>query len=456
MAKFCERCGNWMEDSDVFCQKCGAAYQKPQQAPFQPQPPAYTPPRQTAYPPQQPPYKPAQYGGAYAPPQKKRTGLITGIAIGASVLVIAAVGITWAALSKGGGQKTDLPIATATATPAPVEGVELIPFPDELKVDKGSVNVHCTYTPPEYIIPANYRSLDAVITIKCYTDTGSTKLLVSAEIPEFTQKYEQMVDVSRAETTLKIHPPLLENAARSLNSSRDAQLVVNVKDLNSGKIVVQDTKPVKLYSRYDMQWEGKDGAPFYENILAWMTPEAPEIDQMLRLSADSLGELTGGGMDFIVGYQEVKGLSHAQITYAQTCAMMHTMAAKFNVKYIMAPFSATSSDLQSIKTPAEVLNNAGGLCIETALTMASAIERTNMHAVIILLPGHAQVAVETWYGSGEYLLVETTALSAAASGNFDDVVVYLDKGQWKQYLTQPGYAAIDCDLAEKLNIKSID
>jgi hypothetical protein len=265
-----------------------------------------------------------------------------------------------------------------------------------------------------------------------------------------------MIDVSRAETDLKIHPPLLEDAAKSLGTSKDAQLIVTVTDQNSGKVIVQDTNPIKLYSRFDMQWQSEDGTPYYENILAWVTPEAPEIDQMLRLSADSLSELTNGKLDSIIGYQEVDGLTHEQVTAYQVCAMMYTLAAKYNVKYIMAPFSSTSSDLQSIKTPSEVINGAGGLCVETAVTMASAIERTNMHAVIILLPGHAQVAVETWAGSGDYFLIETTALDSAAAKSFDKVVYVLTKDDWKKYLSQDGYVAIDCDLAEKLNIKSID
>jgi hypothetical protein len=456
MAKFCEHCGNWMEDADVFCQKCGASSQPAQQPSPPAQPPVY--PQQPMYPPQQPsPYGPAQYGTAYAPLQKKKSGAKAAVAIISAVLVVAAGGITWALVSHGGGQITG---ANVTAS-APPSTVDLIPFPDGLKVDKGNVVVHCAYTPPEYIIPSNYRSMDAIIKMSCYTDTGSTKLMVSVEIPEFTQKYEQMIDVSRAETELSIHPPLLENAATTLTSSKDAQLVVSVKDLNSGKIVLQDTKPVKLYSRYDMQWEGKDGTPYYENILAWVTPEAQEIDQMLRLSADSLSEITKGGMDSIVGYQEISGLTHTQITAYQVAAMMYTMASKYQVKYIMAPFSATGSSLQSIKTPSQVLNNASGLCIETAVTMASAIQRTNMHAVIILSPGHAQVAVETWLGSGDYLLIETTALSDAAGALTDrnkwgNVIMALTKDDWEQGLAKEGYVAIDCDLAEMLNIKSID
>jgi len=444
MAKFCEGCGHPLEEDACFCNICGRAVQQ--------QPPVY-PPQQPYYPPQAPSRPYAAVGAAYPPAQKKKpgTGLIVGLILGGAAIVAAAV-MGVALLGRGGSQKV---VAGPTAT-AKASGLQLILFPDALKADSKNVTVHCTYTPPATIIPANYRSMDSVITLKCSTDSGTTRLLVTVEIPEFTQKYQQMIDVSRAETDLKIHPPLLEDAAKSLGTSKDAQLIVTVTDQNSGKVIVQDTNPIKLYSRFDMQWQSEDGTPYYENILAWVTPEAPEIDQMLRLSADSLSELTNGKLDSIIGYQEVDGLTHEQVTAYQVCAMMYTLAAKYNVKYIMAPFSSTSSDLQSIKTPSEVINGAGGLCVETAVTMASAIERTNMHAVIILLPGHAQVAVETWAGSGDYFLIETTALDSAAAKSFDKVVYVLTKDDWKKYLSQDGYVAIDCDLAEKLNIKSID
>jgi hypothetical protein len=209
-----------------------------------------------------------------------------------------------------------------------------------------------------------------------------------------------------------------------------------------------------------MQWAGKDGTPYNENILAWVTPEAPEIDTLLRDSADSANALWG--LNSIVGYQDPgNGWTESQITYAQVSAMMYTLANTYNVKYISASFSSTGSDLQSIKTPAQVIDNAAGLCVETTVTMASAIQRTGMHAVILILPTHAQVAVETWAGSGEYFLIETTALDAAhdalaTPANWDYVIAYKTKDEWTQYLTQNNVVAIDCALAESLHIQSID
>ncbi len=459
MARFCEKCGHPLSDTMSFCEKCGhrvtascktcgaaiaggerfcprcgspagAAAQQPVQAP---QGTGYAVrPNQAA----------AGQAGPVVPkvPKKRRTGLFWGLGLGAAAVIAAIV------ILAGAG-------AAYVFWPKPVE---LNPFPEELKIDPAVVKANCDYKYHEEIIPANYRSMDYVVYMQCWTDRGRTKLMVTAEIPEFTQKFEQMVEVSRAETELIIHPPLLDHAAKLLKTSKEAQLVVTVTDMNTGRIIRQDTNKIKLYSRNDILWAGADGTPYSENILAWVTPEASEIDKMLRDSADSFNELTGGAIDSIVGYQEIKGLSHEQITAYQVCAMMYTLANKYQVKYVMAPFSATSPEMQSVKTPAQVIETKGGLCVETAVTMASAIQRTGMHAVIILLPGHAQVAVETWRNSGEYILIETTALDTANRGEFEGVVSLLSKDEWEKYLGRDGYVIIDCALAEKLNIKSID
>jgi hypothetical protein len=431
-----------------FCHQCGRSVAGPAAEPAAVSPTASQPPvYPVAYPPQ-PVIKTA----------RKKTGLIIGISAGVLVLILTVVGVS--ALLKSLRETTATTTTAATETSAATTrretGVALIPFPDELS-PKTDVNIACVYQAVDVIIPANYRSLDSVVKLQCWTDQGQADILISVEIPGLTQKYEQKLSVSRLETEVIIRPPLLPDVAKTLNSSRDGQLNIVVTDLDKNRIVVQDARPVKIYSRYDMQWQDSNGTPYYENILAWVTPEAEEIRTFLRLAAEACDELTEGELKSIVGYQPVADWYQEEITYVQVACMMHALAAKLNVTYIMAPFSSTSTDLQRIATPAQVINTAGGLCVETAVTLASAIQATNMHAVLLLLPGHMQVAVETWYDSGRYFLIETTALSAAAEQNFDLVIDYtMTQEDWEYYLIDSQVIVIDCDLAEQLQIKSID
>ncbi len=429
MSRYCRHCGAELDEGQPFCHVCG------------------------------------QPVAAVQPVVKKsKKGLV--IVVGAVVLVVLvsvlAGTLLKQALANRGQEtsRTTRPTTTAATSKqtsqTSAKQLELIPFPQELMLGR-STTVACNVKVPEVIIPANYRSLDYVVYLQCWTDWGTSDVLVSVEIPGFSQKYEQKIAVSRLETEISIRPPLLPDAASQLNSSKEAQIVLSVRDLTSDTLVLQESRPVKLYSRYDMQWIDANGTPYYENILAWVTPEAEEIRTLLRLAADSVNELTEGALNAIVGYQSVPGFSDEQVTYVQVISMMHALSAKLNVKYLMAPFSATSTELQRVATPAQVIQSAGGLCAETAVTIASAIQATDMHAVLIILPGHMQVAVETWRGSGAYFLIETTALDAVLEGNFDAVVDYdMDTAAWNQYLSGDGMIAIDCDLAGQLGILAID
>ncbi len=316
--------------------------------------------------------------------------------------------------------------------------------------------VYCLYEAPDTIIPANYRSLDYIVFLSTWCDNGTTDVIVSVEIPEFTQKYVKKITLSRAETQIKIHPPLLEGAAKSLNSSKDAQINISVTDADTGKVELQESHPLKIYSRYDMQWAAEDGTPYYENVLAWVTPEAPEVKELLREAADSISYISDGDITFIGGYQSVSGYDDENLAAYQAVAVMNALAESMEVKYVATPFSSSNNNFQRVATPSEVIDKRSGLCIETALTVASALQATGMHAALIILPTHAQVAVETWYGTGDYYIIETTALDDARAGNFDYVLAYFTKDEWEQYIMENNATIIDCDLAQTLGIQSID
>ena len=158
------------------------------------------------------------------------------------------------------------------------------------------------------------------------------------------------------------------------------------------------------------------------------------------------------------------------VTYLQSAAIMKAMY-NMGVRYNMDGFSVSGSN-QHILLPEQVLEQQSGLCIETSLTVASALQSAGMHAFLVLPPGHAQVAVEIWdsgNGSGEYFLIETTALKDSVingSGLADDAVAlmngeldkfkdngciyYFNSDAWKEYI-QDAYV-IDCDDSRVLGM----
>ena len=122
--------------------------------------------------------------------------------------------------------------------------------------------------------------------------------------------------------------------------------------------------------------------------------------------------------------------------------------------YNMEPYSFGAN--QRVLPPAEVLSSRSGICIETALPVASALQSANMNAMIIITPSHAQVALETWEGSGEYDLLETTKLPFTAEEADINVFCSLPTAdEWKEYLDRDGAYVIDCALASSLNIRGL-
>lgn len=77
----------------------------------------------------------------------------------------------------------------------------------------------------------------------------------------------------------------------------------------------------------------------------------------------------------------------------------------------------------------------------------------------MLTTGHAQVAVETWSNSGEYLLIETTLLPLEEPTDMYGDKNYLNtlldlytNEEWDTYLTNKNGQVYNCNMATDLGI----
>ena len=163
----------------------------------------------------------------------------------------------------------------------------------------------------------------------------------------------------------------------------------------------------------------------------------------------------GAGYSSLPGYQLAypDGTDEPSTTVLQAMAIQGAIS-DIGVRYNMGPYSFGGS--QRVLTPDAVIQSRSGICIETALLMASALQSAQMHAMIIITPGHAQVALETWENSGAYYLLETTMLPYNASE--EETVAFarfLTADEWREYLSGDGVYVIDCDLAQTLRIRGL-
>lgn len=318
----------------------------------------------------------------------------------------------------------------------------------------------------DVIYPTLYNAIDqfAILELSCIS--GQKDVTVEYEIPGLTQVQKQKYHVNNNVTTVFLKPPA-STGDIDLSSVKDGQMHLVITDAD-GKTLEEKSIPVRIMSKYDFRWISDEfGYVSINNILCFLTPESTAITKLKREAITQISAMTETAMNSFPGYQNVLGMSAGEEyvnTYLQAAGVMRALS-EMNVRYNMDSFSS-SGTTQHVMLPEEVLQYKSGLCIETALVVASALQSADLHTYLVLPEGHAQVAVETWSGSGLYFLIETTTLPNSAdnlmeylyalmAGNvsFDDALEYLPYGYpvvllsdqaWENYVRKSNVIVIDC------------
>lgn len=316
------------------------------------------------------------------------------------------------------------------------------------------------YDMVQEIYPNLYHSMDSVINLSAYTSYGSRDVVIEAEIAGYSQAYVQKETLTSAVKRIAIKPPILTDMPE-LTSSRDTQIVFSVTDAKTGEILARESQTVKLHSTYDFKLvDDEFGTVRYDDFLAWLTPESEGVMQVRRQAISWL-ESRNSPLDSLPGYQNALGLSGEEIYYNTILQVVAIQAAisEMGVRYNMGAYSLDAD--QRILMPDQVLESKSGICIETAILMASVLQSADMHAMIVLTPGHAQVAVEAWSGACEYFLIETTLLpfEGATESELNQLITYYDQEQWQEKLGTAAAAGtayvVDCDLIQLLDYRGI-
>lgn len=322
-------------------------------------------------------------------------------------------------------------------------------------------NMYFAYNAIDTVYPTLYNSYDQFLVLKAGCIGGEKDVIVEVEIPEFSQTYSNSYHIGNALEAIYIKPAALGGA--DVSKPREAQMNVKITE-KDGTVLDSKTFPVKLESKNVMAWYSDEfGVSTQDNILCFLEPESEEIAALKRAAVEVVSMLTEGQVESIAGYQDVYGameqdLSPAINTYLQAAAIMNALS-EWPVRYVNDSY--TPENGQHILLPSEVLEQNAGLCIETSLVVASALQSAGFHTYIVMPSGHAQVAVELWEDTGEYFLIETTDLPNSLSdiadygnyqffdGEFNEnavcPVMYLTQETWAETIaSDPEYYVIDC------------
>lgn len=328
------------------------------------------------------------------------------------------------------------------------------------------------YSIAKEIYPNTYTAMDSVINLTASTTAAKQDVIISAQVAGFTQEYRQKVTLTTRPQYLMIKPALLTELP-NLSNNKKTQVNFTITDNDTGKVLVQESKTITLYSINDFFWENDEfGINSMFDLLGWLRPESDAVAAINRQAIAYL-EATGMG-DALVGYQYGFSYNEDLNTLIQVAAIQKAIS-DLGIRYTSDVYSYAAH--QHILTPDQVLSRKTGLCIESTLLLASCLLSAGFHVMIVLIPGHAQVAVESWNGAngrtGEYYLVETTDLPYDGFyiqngyyyfGDLFPNLMEPENSWWENYLAQQdGYVpydgdvfVIDCDLRTVMNIQGLE
>jgi len=263
--------------------------------------------------------------------------------------------------------------------------------------------------------------------------TEAVTVKVTSEIGGFTGQAVDTVNLAAGQTVEVEQTPIMKSGARSeLNEGQVAAFHYRVSYLSAGeeKLIAEQSLNVDMMSKRDLvvavvDENGDLQADFREYVVAWVTPASPDVEALLRQATEFIpGEA-------IFGYQMGE-----EGVLPQLEAVYKVINDADRVRYVNTPVSLSGTErtvVQRIRLPAETIQQQAGNCIETTVLYAAAIEAMDMNPLVVLVPGHAFVAVETDDGSKQYVFIETTVLGEGMT--FGDALI---KGQenWEKFQGQ--------------------
>lgn len=253
-----------------------------------------------------------------------------------------------------------------------------------------------TWSPPQTIYTGFYPNLPTLVTVRYRSQVPeATRLTVS--IPGFTQA--QTLDSTSAQgyRTASFKPPLLSGATLdTLAQTQQHAAQIRVQLTAGSRTLCETSAPVTLISRQWIQWRnsatGADNTPL---IAGWVTPNDPTIITLVGRAAQRLGAQPDSYDNTPALYGYNQGAANAEQVRDQVDALFDTLQFDYHLRYAADNQPFTQDASQQVQLPRDVLASSAptGMCVETSVILASAVERLGMRPYIVFTPTHAFLGV---------------------------------------------------------------
>ncbi|RIJ60349.1 DUF3320 domain-containing protein [Clavibacter phaseoli] len=224
---------------------------------------------------------------------------------------------------------------------------------------------------------------------------------------------EYFVDLAaRAETVVPRLDISVDPAAMlGIEEARPAEIVVTVH--HDGRTVGRGSARVLLLAAH--QWVAVPTQMALEMLAAHVQPNHPAVAALVSEAGDLLEGATGSGS--FVGYDQGPERVDATVD-----ALAQAMRDR-RIRYSLPPASWFDQG-QTVRTPDEVLDGRIGTCLDTAVTLAAAMESVGIRPLLVVVTGHAFVGY--WREESALATPATTSGSALPDLVRTDYVAVLE------------------------------
>jgi hypothetical protein len=262
---------------------------------------------------------------------------------------------------------------------------------------------------------ANYASLqgpkDRQIGTFVVTVTNSSESVLSArisvEVPGWSDMELRNMSIGAGEVRKIFFAPTFLPRLYANREIAAATAVLRVSD-SIGKSLYSETLPIHLRSTEDMYWgRNFQFAPF---IASWVTPHDPRVESVLARAKEFMPGRR------LPGYEHWKSPEEQRkSTYAQARAIYRALQQS-GVSYVKSSltFGHNLNVSERVRMPRESLTRNSANCIDGVVMYASLFENLGMDTEVVLVPGHAYVAVRDAQSSDTFLYIETAITGRSA------------------------------------------
>jgi len=262
------------------------------------------------------------------------------------------------------------------------------------------------------------------------SDINNITIQIQPE-PEFAHVWTKNIDLLPKEELLDVGAIDIKTITKYLAELTErlvGSLTLTIKTATD--TIFEEIYPINVLS-YE-QWNGTAVLP--EMLAAFVTPNHPEIAKVIIRASEILQKWTGKP-----SFDEYQSLNPDRV--CKQMAAIYEAVAEMNLVYVSVPasFEATGQRVRMCDT---IFYQKMANCLDISLLYASCLEAVGIHALVVIIKGHAFVGgwlvnesfpdsvnddvslltKRTVDGINEIILIEATFMNAGNTSGFDEAV----------------------------------